>query len=69
VNAGVDTADVYLIDGVSDARAAKAALQMGAGRPVEARGWQATQAEIVGQRSVEWRLKIRTLNKSRSETS
>ena len=39
------TADVYRIDGVSDARAAKAALQMGEGKFVEAHGQPATESE------------------------
>jgi hypothetical protein len=47
VDAGSDTADVYEVEGVSDARAAKAALEMGEGRFVEARGRQATRAEVM----------------------
>ena len=43
---GADTADVYQIDGVSDARAAKAALQMGEGHFIEGYGRRATKAEI-----------------------
>jgi hypothetical protein len=46
ISGGADTADVYEIEGVEDARAAKAALEMGEGRFVEARGRPATQAEI-----------------------
>jgi hypothetical protein len=46
INGGADTADIYEIDGVTDARAAKAALEMGKGRFVEARGRPATPVEI-----------------------
>ena len=46
VEAGSDTADVYEVEGVTDARAAKAALEMGNGRFVEARGKRATAEQI-----------------------
>jgi hypothetical protein len=45
VDTGADTADVYEVD-AADARAAKAGLEMGAGRFVEAHGRRATEAEI-----------------------
>ena len=42
---GADTADVYEIEGASDARAAKAGLETGHGRFVEAHGRRATPDE------------------------
>jgi hypothetical protein len=46
VKEGADTADVFEINDAIDARAAKAALQMGEGRFLEPHGRRATQEEI-----------------------